>query len=135
MTRQLDCQFRKEYGKELHSTKSIADQITEAQLLLDLLKTQDPLQYSQLARTSAPMPVLVKVVPGEGRVKLMLVLAPYEADPFITPKPSVDGKFMTLKEDIDNPNEAPTSITFEDYALTIKNVMAPTEDQFLEKMA
>ena len=122
------------YGKDLHSTKGIADQITEAQLLLDLLKTQDPLQYSQLARTSAPMPVLVKV-PGEGRVKLMLGLAPYEADPFITPKPSVDGKFMALKEDIDDPNEAPTTITFEANALTIKHVMAPTEDQFLEKLA
>ena len=98
------------YGKDLHSTKGIADQITEAQLLLDLLKTQDPLQYSQLTRTSAPMPVLVKV-PGEGRVKLMLGLAPHEADPFITPKPSVDGKFMALKEDIDDPNEARANST------------------------
>ena len=29
------------YGKEIHSTKSIAVQITEAKLFLDLIKTQD----------------------------------------------------------------------------------------------
>ena len=63
------------YGKELHSTKSIAVQINEAQLFFDLSKTQDPIQYSQLTKTSAPMPVLVKV-PNEGRVKMLLRLAP-----------------------------------------------------------
>jgi len=46
------------YGTELHSTKSIATQITEAQLLLDLIKTQDPIQYANLTHTSAPMSVL-----------------------------------------------------------------------------
>jgi len=49
------------YGTELHSTKSIATQITEGQLFLDLIKAQDPIQYANLTHTSAPMPVLVKV--------------------------------------------------------------------------
>ena len=65
------------YSKEIHSTKSIAVQINEPQLFLDLIKTQDPVQYSQLAKTSASMPFLVKV-PGEGsRVKMLLGLEPY----------------------------------------------------------
>ena len=124
------------HGKEIHSTKSIAVQINEAQLFLDLIKTQDPIQYSQLTKTSAPsMPVLlVKVPPGEGRVKMLLGVAPYEADLFITPKPPIDGKFLALREDIDDPTEPPTVITFQDTVLKITNVMAPTEAQFVEKM-
>ena len=83
------------YGKKIHSTKSIAVQINEAQLFLDLIKTQDPVQYSQLTKTR-----------NEGRVKKMLLgLAPYEADLFITPKPPIDGKFLALREDIDDPKE------------------------------
>ena len=122
------------YGKEIHSTKSIAVQINEAQLFLDLIKTQDPIQYSQLTKTSAPMPVLVKV-PGEGRDKMLLGVAPYEADPFITPKPTINGKFLAaLKDDIDDPKEAPTVITFDNTVLTFAVIMAPTVDQFVEKM-
>jgi hypothetical protein len=30
------------YGKEVHSTKTGAAQVTEARLLLDLIQTQDP---------------------------------------------------------------------------------------------
>ena len=121
------------YGKEIHSTKPIAVQITEAQLFLDLIKTQNPTQYAQLAKTSAPMPVLVKV-PGEGRVKMLLGVAPYEADPFITPKPTIDGKFLALKDDIDDPKEAPTVITFDDTVFTFAAIMAPTREQFVEKI-
>ena len=81
------------YGKELHSTKSIAVQINEAQLFFDLSKTQDPIQYSQLTKTSAPMPPVLVKVPNEGRVKMLLGLVPYEADPFITPKPQLMANF------------------------------------------
>ena len=117
------------YGKEIHSTKSIAVQINEAQLFLDLIKTQDPIQYSQLTKTSAPMPVLVKV-PGEGRDKMLLGVAPYEADPFITPKPTINGKFLAaLKDDIDDPKEAPTVITFDDTEVAFAAIMAPTVDE------
>ena len=121
------------YGKEIHSTKPIAVQITEAQLFLDLIKTQDQTQYAQLAKTSAPMPVLVKV-PGEGRVKMLLGVAPYEADPFITPRPTIDGKFLALKDDIDDPKDAPTVITFDDTVFNGDNIMAPTREQFVEKI-
>ena len=82
------------YGKEIHST--IAVQINEAQLFLNLIvKSQDPVQYLLLARTLAPMTVLVKVR-GEGRVKMLLRVASYEADPFITPKPPINGKFLLM---------------------------------------
>ena len=56
------------YGKEVHSTKTGAAQVTEARLLLDLIQTQDPVQYAKLTDTSAPMPVLIKV-PGTSRVR------------------------------------------------------------------
>ena len=90
--RRLVCQCQKQgvYGTELHSNKSIAMQINEAKLLFDLIQTQDPIQYTNLTHTSAPMPVLVKV-PGEGRVKMLLGLAQYKADPFVNPKPPIDG--------------------------------------------
>ena len=52
----------------------------------------------------------------------------------MTPKPPIDGKFLALREDIDDPKEAPTVITFNDTILTISDVMAPTMDQFIEKM-
>ena len=115
------------YSKEIHSTKSIAVQINEAQLFLDLIK------YLQLTKTSAPMPVLLKV-PGESRVKMLLGVAPYAADLFITPKPPIDGKLLALREDIDDPTEPPTVITFQDTVLKITNAMAPRmEAQFCGK--
>ena len=64
------------YGKEVHSTKTGAAQINEARLLLDLIQTQDPIQYAKLTDTSAPMPVLMKV-PGQSKVRMLLGLAPY----------------------------------------------------------
>jgi len=121
------------YGKELHSNKNGATQIAKAKLLLDLIMTQDPIQYANLTHTSAPMPVLIKV-PGEGRVKMLLGLSPYKADPFSATTTLIDGKFLALKEDIDDPKEAPTVITLNDTVLTVINVMAPTSDQFLERM-
>jgi len=122
------------YGKKLHSNNNIATQISEAKLLLDLIMTQDPIQYANLTHTSAPMPVLLIKVLGEGRVKMLLGLAPYKADPFSATTTPIDGKFLALKEDIDNPKEAPTVITLNDTVLTVINVMAPTSDQFLEQM-
>ena len=47
------------YGTEIHSTSTIAEQTNEAQLLLDLIKTQDPLEYLKLTKTAATMPVLI----------------------------------------------------------------------------
>ena len=121
------------YGKEIHSTKPIAVQITEAQLLLDLIKKQDPTQYAQLAKTAAPMPVLVKV-PGECRVKMLLGIAPYKADPYITPKPTINGKFLALKDNIGDLKEAPPVITFDDMVFTFEQIMAPTREQFVERI-
>ena len=133
--RRLVCQCQKQgvYGTELHSNKSIATQINEAKLLFDLIQTQDPIQYANLTHTSAPMPVLVKV-PGEGRVKMLLGLAQYKADPFVNPKPPIDGKYLALREDIDDPKEPPTVIIFNDTVMTLLNAMAPTMKQFIEKM-
>jgi hypothetical protein len=93
--------------------------------------TQDPIQYTNLTHTSAPMPVLIKV-PGEGRVKMLLRLAPYKADLCLATTTPIDGKFLALKEDIDDPKEATTVITLNDTVLTVPTVMAPTSDQFLE---
>ena len=79
------------------------------------------------------MPVLVKV-PGEGRVKMLLGLAEYKADPFVNRNPSIDGKYLALREDIDDPKESPTVITFNDTVMTLLNVMALTMEQFIEKV-
>ena len=121
------------YRKEIHSTKPIAVQITEAQLFLDLMKTQNLFQYVQLVKMVAPMPVLVEV-PGEGKVKMLLGVAPYEADLFITPKLTINGNFLTLKDDINDPKEAPNVITFDDTIFTFAAIMVPTREQFVEKI-
>ena len=121
------------YGKEVHSTKAGPAQINEARLLLHLIQSQDPVEYAKLAGTSAPMPVLIKV-PGEGRVKMLLGLAPYVADPFLATNSPLDGKFLALKEDIDELDEAPPVITLSDTVLSMIEVMAPTTEQFLERM-
>ncbi len=73
------------YGKEVHSTKTGAAQINEARLLLDLIQTQDPIQYAKLTDTSAPMPVLMKV-PGQSKVRTRI--APNTG---LTPIPSRSG--------------------------------------------
>ena len=78
------------YGKEVHSTKTGAAQINEARLLLDLIQTQDPIQYAKLTDTSAPMPVLMKV-PGQSKVRMLLGLAPYVGDPFVQANSPLDG--------------------------------------------
>ena len=123
------------YGTEIHSTSTIAEHTNEAQLLLDLMKTQDPLEYSKLTKTSAKMPVLIKVVvPGEGRVKMILRLAPYEQYPFLQVRTQINGKILALLEDIDKVTEAPSVIVLNDTILRkLRNVMAPTEAQFIEK--
>ena len=121
------------YGKEVHSTKTGAAQVIEARLLLDLIQTQDPIQYAKLTDTSAPMPVLMKV-PGQSKVRMLLGLAPYVGDPFVQANSPLDGKFLALKEDIDELGEAPPVITLSDTVLTMLEVMAPTTAQFLERM-
>ena len=121
------------YGKEVHDTKAGPAQVNEARLLLRLIQNQDPVDYAKLADTSAPMPVLIKV-PGEGRVKMLLGLAPYVADPFLATNSPLDGKFLALKEDIDEIGEAPSVITLSDTVLTMIEVMAPTTEQFMERM-
>ena len=60
---------------------------------------------------------------------MLLGKAPYEADPNITPKPTIDGKFLVLKDDIDDPKEAPTVITFDDTEVAFAAIMAPTVDE------
>jgi len=123
------------YGKEVHSTKIGPAQVNEARLLLCLIQSQDPVEYAKLADTSAPMPVLIKV-PGTGRVRMLLGLAPYVADPFLATNSPLDGKFLALKEDIvDELDEAPPVITLSDTVLTmIEVIMAPTTEQFVERM-
>jgi hypothetical protein len=80
------------------------------------------------------MPVLIKV-PGTSRVRVLLgFLAPYVGDPFVQANSPLDGKFLALKEDIDRLDEAPPVITLSDMVLTRIEVMAPTTEQFLERM-
>ena len=97
------------FGTEIHRSSTVAEQTNEAQLLLDLIKTQDPIEYSKLTKTAAAMPVLIKV-PGEGRVKMLLGLAPYEQDPFLPIQTQINGKFLALREDIDDVTDAPSVI-------------------------
>ena len=120
------------YGTEIHRISTVAEQTNEAQLLLDLIKTQNPIKYSKLTKTAAAMPVLIKV-PGEGRVKMILGLAPYEQDPFLPVQTQINGKILALREDIDEVTEAPSVVVLNDTVLQLRNVMAPTEAQFIEK--
>ena len=120
------------FGKELQAAKTPQAQFNDASAMLRLITDQDQSQFYKLGQTSAPMPVLVKV-PGTCRVKLLLGLAPFLQDPFNT-QSSVDGKFLALREDIDDPTEAPTVLTFPTSIMTIKDTRLPTIDQFHTKI-
>ena len=120
------------YGTEIHSTSTVVEQTNKAQNLLELIKTQNPVEYSKLTKTAAAMPVLIKV-PGEGRVKMILGLAPYEQDPFLPVQTQINGKILALQEDLDEATEAPNVVVVKDTVLNLRQVMAPTEAQFIEK--